>query len=156
MNDKLNVLIIDDNYSDCLVLSTFLEALNVRQIQVAEDASIAVFKIDNAKDIHKPFDLIFLDVFLPKNSGIEVLKYLRNNKKNHDMNIVLISNSFDELKIEKAKEYLVDDILVKPVTLEVLNDKVKAIANRRIKVNKPSEIKDSRNLINTLKAGIIS
>lgn len=126
----INVLIVDDNFSDRLVLKSCLESLGVESVQEAEDASIAEFKIANAKVARDPFDLIFVDVFLPKNSGIEVLKNIRNDKKFYDLSVVLISNSFDELKVAKAREYLVDDILVKPITMNHLNEKLMALAMR--------------------------
>ncbi len=44
----------------------------------------------DAFKIKKP-DLILLDMMLPKISGEEILKYIRNNKLNNDIDIIIIS-----------------------------------------------------------------
>jgi DNA-binding response OmpR family regulator len=74
------------------------------------------------------YDLIVLNSKLPKLSGFEILKQIRENKNSTP--IIVISSS-DNLADKKAMYDLgADDYLVKPVAFQELMFKIKAILNR--------------------------
>jgi DNA-binding response OmpR family regulator len=57
-------------------------------------------------------DLIFLDLRIPKISGLDLLQMLRNNPKTSDIPVVILSNYDDEATISKglelgAREYII-------------------------------------------------
>lgn len=121
---ECNVLIVDDNFSDRLKLLTFLKYYKVRRIQEAEDGGIALFKIDNAFSIRKPFHLIFLDLNMPRANGLQLLKKIKEEKEHSNIYVILISNLINEEKVENAIDRGVDDILVKPYTRQQLEEKM--------------------------------
>ncbi len=64
------------------------------------------YDVTSAKDgeealefiIREPFDLIMLDIVLPKMDGWDVLKAIRNNEERKNARVVVLSNSEDESK----------------------------------------------------------
>ncbi len=76
-------------------------------VEAARDGEEAL-KIAEKKD----FDLMILDINLPKIDGWEVLKRLRKNKKTKDCKVVILSN-FDGENKEKMEEMEVKKYIVK-------------------------------------------
>ncbi len=58
-------------------------------------------------------DLVLLDIVMPKMSGFEVLKAVRDDEAINNTKIIIISNSGQPVEIEKAKKLNVQDWLVK-------------------------------------------
>ncbi|EEL66597.1 Response regulator [Bacillus cereus F65185] len=61
-------------------------------------------------------DLVLLDIFMPEETGFELLMYIRNQEKESD--IIMISAVHDMGSIKKALQYGVVDYLIKPFTFE--------------------------------------
>ncbi|EEL57782.1 Response regulator [Bacillus cereus Rock4-2] len=61
-------------------------------------------------------DLVLLDIFMPEETGFEILMYIRNQEKESD--IIMISAVHDMGSIKKALQYGVVDYLIKPFTFE--------------------------------------
>lgn len=75
------------------------------------------------------YDCIILDINLPGGSGLELLKYLRQHKKNAGVIIISARNSVDD-KIT-GLDLGADDYLTKPFHLSELNARVKALIRRK-------------------------
>ena len=67
-------------------------------------------------------DLIIMDVFLPKENGLDILKALRENGKVTDVIMVTAANTVDELK--KAFSLGIVDYLVKPFEFDRFKDSI--------------------------------
>jgi DNA-binding response OmpR family regulator len=78
------------------------------EVEVVGDGCHAV---DRARS--KRFDLVFLDVQLPRIDGITALEYLRSNGPTHDLPIVMLTNSGDEAQHRRATSLGILDWLVK-------------------------------------------
>lgn len=79
---------------------------------------------------HKKYDLLILDLMLPKKSGFEICKAMR--QKDINIPILIISaRSGDEDKAS-AFAYGVEDYLVKPFSFETLLDKIRLIKWRKV------------------------
>lgn len=103
-----NVLIVEDDPMVALINKKYLEkvdGVNVLGIVITEEEIIEHLDRDEV-------DLILLDIYLPKKSGIDILKSLRS--KNYLVDIIMITagNSVEEVKTAFA--YGVVDYLVKP------------------------------------------
>ncbi|AAT29675.1 response regulator [Bacillus anthracis str. 'Ames Ancestor'] len=61
-------------------------------------------------------DLVLLDIFMPEETGFELLMYIRNQEK--EIDIMMISAVHDMGSIKKALQYGVVDYLIKPFTFE--------------------------------------
>jgi two-component system response regulator RegX3 len=115
------ILVVDDEPSITEVLNYNLrkEGYDVR---VAADGATAIALV-NAH----PFDLIILDVMLPKMDGYEVLRHIRTN---HTVPVLFLSARDTELDKVVGLEIGGDDYLVKPFGVRELIARVKALLRR--------------------------
>jgi len=109
------VLVVDDNQQNLELLQAYLEDIDCRSIP-AKDGPEALKII--AKE---PPDLILLDVMMPKMSGFEVCKRIKNDPKTDDIPVIMVTalNEFGD--IERGIDSGTDDFISKPVhKLELL------------------------------------
>lgn len=96
------------------------------------------------------FDILVLDINMPKKSGLEILKNLRLRKDQKRLLPVLILTARDLIS-QKLEGFNLgcDDYLVKPFDLEELNARIKSLT-RRSKGNASSVIKVANVELNDL------
>ena len=75
------------------------------------------------------YDCIILDINLPGGSGLQLLKYLRQNKNNDGVIIISARDSLDD-RIT-GLDIGADDYLTKPFHLSELNARVRALIRRK-------------------------
>lgn len=92
------------------------------QVLTADDGEMALTMFDKYD-----FDMILLDMMLPKIAGEHVLKKIRDKS---DIPIIIISALTDELIQLNAFENKADDYVVKPFSMGILVHKVKALLRR--------------------------
>ena len=109
------VLVVDDNQSNRELLEAYLEDVDCRAIPARDG-------LEALKIIAKnPPDLVLLDVMMPKMSGFEVCKKIKNDPKTNDIPVIMVTalNEFGD--IERGLDCGTDDFLSKPVNkLELL------------------------------------
>ena len=95
----------------------------------------------DAFKIEKP-NLILLDMMLPKIQGKDLLRYLRNDPNNDDIQIIIVSAN--RLTIDKIDglDLGADDYIAKPFDLLELISRVNAKARRFLNQKKSVIIKD--------------
>lgn len=91
-------------------------------------------------------DLLILDLMLPDIDGIEVCKYLRNEKR-VDFPIIMLTAKDDEFDKVLGLELGADDYVTKPFSIRELLARVKAVLRRSVENNTNSII----NIENILK-----
>ena len=100
----------------------------------------AVASLDEAKkfiNLKKP-DLILLDVYLPKESGMDLLKWIRSQEI--DVDIILITADKSIERIQEALRYGVVDYLIKPFNFERLKEALMQFKERYYQFKKSDEI----------------
>ena len=94
------------------------------EVTTVDDGLEAMEAIENEE-----FDLIILDLFMPKASGFEVVEYIREEL---DTKVLIISRSHLDEAIQKAYTSGADDYIVKPFTPEQMVIKLtKLLAPKR-------------------------
>lgn len=123
MNDtEYKILLVEDDEALRYIVKDHLEQNNYH-VEVAEDGQIAIDFFEAVK-----FDLIILDVMLPKIDGFQVAKTIR--KKNEQVPIIfLTARSMTEDKIN-ALTIGADDYIPKPFSMEELLLKIKIFLKR--------------------------
>tara|TARA_R110000823_G_scaffold24811_1_gene73540 strand:- start:1828 stop:2535 length:708 start_codon:yes stop_codon:yes gene_type:complete len=103
----INCIIIEDQPPAQRVLKKYITDIGYLELKATfADALLAINFLKK-----EPIDLIFLDIHLPKISGIEFLKVLKNKPN------VILTTAFSDYALE-SYEYDVVDYLLKPFSFE--------------------------------------
>ena len=78
--------------------------------------------------VQNTVDLILLDIFLPNENGIDLLKWLR--KKEIECDVILITADKSIERVKDAFRYGVVDYLIKPFTFERFNESLSIFKER--------------------------
>ncbi len=118
----MNILIIEDEYSlaDAIKETLENEKFNVTIKTNGEDGE------DEALTLN--YDLILLDVMLPKKNGFEILKYLRDEKITTPIIMLTAKSEIDD-KLN-GLEHGADDYITKPFSMRELIARIKAVLKR--------------------------
>jgi len=110
-NNKLNILIVEDDSDDFLF---FKEA--VEKLEVVNELSVATSHVElfSHLDANKIFDVIFLDINLPVVDGKECLKQIKANEKYKEVPIIIFSGSNAQRDVDAVYEYGAHYHVVKP------------------------------------------
>ncbi|MBI4054662.1 MAG: response regulator transcription factor [Elusimicrobia bacterium] len=127
-------LVADDDNEVCEMIRLLLESQGMR-VQVAPDTD----KLQRLLREETPRVLI-VDWYLPKRSGLEVIKSLRQEKGNKDIGVILISGKATMPQdTVVALESGADDYLFKPFDPRILLARVQALIRRQIWMGAGSE-----------------
>lgn len=124
------ILLVEDEPSMRLGLKDNLE-FESYEVDVAEDGQVALDKITA-----NTYDLILLDVMLPKVSGFDVCKKVR--KEGNSTPIILLTAKGEEIDKVLGLELGADDYITKPFSLRELLARIKAVLRRAETNSKPT------------------
>lgn len=127
MLENKKILIIDDE-PDILEFLKYNFEMEGYTIITANNGKEAI----KAANKHLP-DLIILDVMMPKLSGIEVCKVLRNNPDFNNTLIVFLTAKNEDLSEIAGFEAGADDYVTKPIRPQTLIARVKTLLKRSTK-----------------------
>lgn len=119
----MKLLLVEDSIQLNKALTTVLKR-NSYIVDSAFDGEEALLYIDQYK-----YDVIILDIMLPKINGLEVLKRVRTNKIDTPI-IMLTAKSTTEDKIH-GLDLGADDYLPKPFVVEELLARIRALLRRQ-------------------------
>ena len=111
---KADILIVDDNKTNCEVLERRLTQ-NGLSCRVALDGTTAIEEVNK-----KTPDLILLDVMLPDINGLELLKTFRADHDKEDLPIIMVSAFNDVDSTAKCIKLGASDYLPKPLNGTIL------------------------------------
>ncbi len=119
---KTRILIIEDNRDLAHIVAVHLEDLNM-QVDKSYDGQDGYRQACRCE-----YDLILLDIMMPKMNGIEVCRGLRNRKKYTP--IIMLTAKTSEIDRVVGLEMGADDYLTKPFSIRELVARVKAVIRR--------------------------
>lgn len=108
----IKVLIVEDDPMVAMLNTHYLEQVGgFELVQAVNSIKSAIEVLEESR-----IDLVLLDIFMPEETGFELLMYIRNQEK--EIDIMMISAVHDMGSIKKALQYGVVDYLIKPFTFE--------------------------------------
>ena len=115
------ILIIDDDEELCELVSEYLTGEGFSAVAVHDgDGGLQ-------KALSEEFDLVTLDVMLPKKNGYDVLRELRNTSK---IPVLMLTARGDDMERITGLEGGADDYLAKPFNPRELVARIRAILRR--------------------------
>ncbi|MHB9095327.1 MAG: response regulator transcription factor [Eubacteriales bacterium] len=121
MNQSANILMVDDEPKMRELVKLYLEREGFK-VTEAGDGEQALDLLQDAK-----YDLVVLDVMMPKIDGLTVCKEIR---KKYDTPIILLTARGEEIDRVLGFELGADDYVVKPFSPRELAARVKAMLRR--------------------------
>src|SRR4051812_37918389 len=103
------LLVVDDNPDNRDMLTRRLKRLGYDTVLCAADGEEAL-----AMNAETPFDVMLLDVMMPRKGGIEVLEQLRSENRLEDTPVIMISAATEIDTVVRCLELGAEDYLPKP------------------------------------------
>ncbi len=116
-----SVLVVDDNQQNLELLLAYLEDVDCKTLS-ANDGAQALEVVKTSSP-----DLILLDVMMPKMSGFEVCRRIKNDPKTTDIPVIMVTALNELGDIERAINSGTDDFLSKPINKWELVTRVKTM-----------------------------
>jgi CheY-like chemotaxis protein len=129
--DGVTVLHVDDDPNDTALLQAASRKaqLNFRLHNV-EDGEQAMAYLSDAENASGRLpDLVLLDMKMPRATGLEILRWVRQHPRLHRLPIIVLSGSDLQEDIRKAYAEGANSYLVKPIGFEALVDLIKNISS---------------------------
>lgn len=125
VHGKARLLIVDDNSSNLEILQRHLEAQGF-QVTPAHDGQECLNLISSHK-----FDLVLLDVQMPRLDGFEVLRRLRDDPATRDIPVVMISALEETAGVIRCIQMGAEDYLTKPFDPVLLGARIGASLEKK-------------------------
>src|SRR6185436_1388003 len=119
------ILVVDDDPDILHLLTAMFECIG-HQVCVTPDP-------DDVRPLleKRRFDLVVLDIMLPRRSGWEILEELRGNPCTEQLPVIMLSASGDPANRARGLRLGADDFLAKPFDPDELIARVEGLLMRR-------------------------
>jgi two-component system chemotaxis response regulator CheY len=121
----MKMLIIDDSKAMRVFLQRLAEELSF-QTEAAEDGRDALLKLVK-NDPREPFDVALVDWEMPIMNGLELVQTVRRNKDFDSLKLMMVTTLNTMDRVALALEAGANDFLMKPVTKELLEEKLQIL-----------------------------
>ncbi|MEM6749322.1 MAG: response regulator [Planctomycetota bacterium] len=135
------ILAVDDNEQNVELLQAYLENLEV-EVRTAYDGVEALEAVRNPAEGRRP-DLILLDVMMPRMSGFEVCRALKDDPDTAGIPVMMVTALNELGDIERGVEAGTDEFVSKPINRLELVTRVKGLL-ATAKLRKDGQDKDAQ------------
>ncbi len=120
------ILIVEDDKSLSKILGDYLRSAQYT-VDLVEDGDAALALLDEY-----PYDVIILDLTIPKIDGLEVLRTFRQS--GGQARILILSGRDSVAEKEQGLDLGADDYLTKPFSIPELHARVRALLRRPVEI----------------------
>ncbi len=133
----MKVLVIDDEQLILLPIKKRLTAIGY-EVETETNGLKGVKLFDSFDP-----DLVIVDINMPQISGLDIVKYIKEDKKS-SVPVMVLSGSVDDNVIMKGFDLGIDDYMKKPLSLNEICARTKRLIGIP-KNNLPNEVNDNNN-----------
>ena len=141
--EAVDILLVEDNPQDAELTTRALKKNNLanRLITVEDGAEALDFifcrgKYATRNNAHSP-KVVLLDLKLPKVSGLEVLRALKQDERTRAIPVVVVTSSREDPDIKTAYALGANSYVVKPVDFDAFAESVSSLGLYWLLVNQP-------------------
>jgi phosphoserine phosphatase RsbU/P len=120
------ILVVDDNDDNRYTLTLYLDLEGYTNVETAHDGQEAIAHLDATG-----FDLILLDVMMPKVDGYQVLAWLKGQARLRDLPVIMISALNEMDSVIRCIELGAVDYLLKPFNPVMLRARLGATLEKK-------------------------
>lgn len=125
------ILLVEDNEDDIILIQSQMKKYNGPKMAVVRDGQQAIdylFCVGEyeGKTINFP-KVMFLDLNMPRLSGLQVLRIIRAEKKTSLLPVVILTTSDDQKDIIESHEFGVNSYIKKPVDYDEFSLTIKEL-----------------------------
>ena len=117
-----SVLIAEDHSAARKILTALMAKLGVTRVDSVANGREALSRVQE-----QPVDLLIVDWNMPEMDGLELLKAIRADKDTEPIKVLMVTAEDDKDHVLQAILAGADGYLVKPVTIERLEQKLEDI-----------------------------
>ena len=125
MDMDTNVLLVDDFSTMRRILKKALKVIGFNNFIEAEDGKDAIDKISK-NDI----GIIFCDWNMPNMTGLEFLKYIRNESSLKNIPFIMVTAEGQKGNVIEAVDAGVSNYIIKPFTADTIKEKLAKVLNK--------------------------
>jgi len=118
-----DILVIEDDEHIFAVIEAMLKPYEGNRLVLKKDGVSGL-----EESLRKDYDLVLLDIMLPKKDGWEICKEIKENKKN--LPIIILTAKSEETDKVLGLEIGADDYVTKPFSPRELTARIKAVLRR--------------------------
>lgn len=138
MNSLKPIWLVEDSRNDVELTLAALEGSHVANpVIVLSDGEEALSRLETLVSLEEQPIVILLDIKMPKVSGIEVLRALKENPKTAHLPVVMVTSSREGPDIDECYRIGANAYVVKPVNFDEFSRAVKDIGRFWAVVNQP-------------------
>jgi two-component system response regulator len=142
MTKNMEILLVEDNPDHAELTLRALKDENfpcrIQWIKNGQEAVDYLNSLEKKNEAHLPH-FILLDMKLPKLTGLEVLKRVKENQFLRNVPVVMLTTSDRPEEISTCYELGVNSFIVKPVKFDEFYEKVKSVKQYWTQINKGPE-----------------
>jgi CheY-like chemotaxis protein len=142
-NTDVQVLLVEDNKSDAALTIRALKKHNLANnlVHLIDGAQVLDFIFGEGeftgRDVSQKPRVIFLDLKMPKVSGLEVLRIMKSDERTKLIPIVMMTSSKEERDIIESHQLGVNSYVVKPLGFENFSKTISELGFYWLVVNNP-------------------
>lgn len=128
--ENKNILLVEDNPNDELLALRAFKKCNINsKVTIAHDGEEAISLLENNKDKDYLPDLVLLDLNLPKISGIEVLRTLKQSENLRHLPVVVMTTSRSQADINSCYDSGANSYMCKPIDYKQFVHSIEELGN---------------------------
>lgn len=130
--EKLKILIVEDDFLSRSFLTKMVSAYG--EIEVAVDGIEAVEAVKRSYESNQPYNIIFLDIMMPRKDGQEALKEIRAFEESSGVSalatckVIMTTALGDAKNVMSAFGAQCDAYITKPFSAKAIEEQVRKLA----------------------------
>jgi sigma-B regulation protein RsbU (phosphoserine phosphatase) len=120
------ILVVDDNDDNRYTLTLYLDREGYSKVETAQDGEEAIARLEV-----DAFDLVLLDVMMPKVDGYQVLTWIKGQPRLRDLPVIMISALNEMSSVVRCIELGAVDYLPKPFNPTLLKARLGATLEKK-------------------------
>ncbi|HKF12013.1 MAG TPA: SpoIIE family protein phosphatase [Xanthobacteraceae bacterium] len=126
MGTPPRILVVDDNDDNLYTLKLHLDLEGYTEVETARDGEEAIGRLKTGA-----FDLVLLDVMMPRVDGFQVLTWLKDQARLRDLPVIMISALTEMNSMARCIELGAVDYLLKPFNPVLLKARLGATLEKK-------------------------